>query len=85
MPEGQGKPVSPELLAKIMDPQDLKKRREQVGLTAGKLAQASGVPLSVIFEHREWPYTASARDCRVAPCRHRPRRGVGTENVQPFG
>jgi len=73
MPEELRKPVSPELLAKIMDPQDLKNRRKQVGLTAGELAQLSGVPLSVILnieggrtplrrETAEWLHAAIAHE-----------------------
>jgi transcriptional regulator with XRE-family HTH domain len=73
MAEEQRKPVSPELLAKIMDPQDLKNRRKQVGFTAGELAQISGVPLSVILnieggrtplrrETAEWLHAAIAHE-----------------------
>jgi transcriptional regulator with XRE-family HTH domain len=73
MPEEQRKPLPPELLLMLKDPQELKKRREQVGLTAPKLAQASGVPLSVILniesgrtplrrETAEWLHAAIAHD-----------------------
>jgi transcriptional regulator with XRE-family HTH domain len=73
MPEEHRKPLPPELLLMLKDPQELKKRRERVGLTAPKLAQASGVPLPLIWniesgctplqrETAEWLHAAIAHE-----------------------